>query len=181
MKPFVKGLIAPDPPYAADIAEYAIGGVPFFLAALESRTQHFMWDSEQSAHNGEQMIRRLQVSLLTGGIKEITRRQDQLYRLIASGLTGKQWSLQSEEPLVINPPIPDIPDTSIVDDTSLLGNGVLSYKMLDNALNGTPNDRFSDPNGVKPLLTQLLQAYQQGEIDTEEMIGYLKTIALLLG
>jgi hypothetical protein len=112
MNRFINNLTAPAPPYVAELAVFPVAVVPFALAALESRTVKYVWADEENYQRGVQLIRSLQVALLTGGMQELIESNNRLYRLLDSALYGRQYTQVSVEPLEITPVIPAAPDTT---------------------------------------------------------------------
>jgi hypothetical protein len=170
----------PAPPDTCEIVLFAVAVVPYALAALETRIPSYIW-SEEGYLRGNQLIRSLQMSLLCGGLKEITDRQDQLYRLMSGALYGTEYSIVSTDPeLVIEPPIQAFHSLDFENENSMLGRMEDSRQLLQNALNGTETALYDRPLGVRDLL-ELIQAAVEASDDLDpEMLAKLTEIAAVL-
>lgn len=107
---FPHNLEPPAPPDVPELAVFDVAVVPYALAALESRATQYTW-SESGYVRGVQLIRRLQLALLQGGLAELLESNRQIYRLLDTALYGRTYEQVSTEPLVIVPEIPPVPDT----------------------------------------------------------------------
>jgi hypothetical protein len=176
----VHNLVAPAPPDTCEIVIFPVAVVPFALGALEYRIPRYVW-ADDSYLRGVQLVRSLQMALLCGGVKEITDRQDALYRLLAGALYGTEYNVVATDPeLVIEPPIDSYHALDFENENSILGRMEDSRQLLQNALNGTETPIYSDTPGIRELLASLIEAVQAGETNDEEMLAKLVQIAGLL-
>lgn len=106
---FPHNLEAPAPPDVYELAIFPVAVVPYALAALESRATAYTWSPESNVR-GNQLIRSLQMALLTGGMDAFLEGQNRIYRLLDNALNGRVYTLDSEEPLVISPAISAVPE-----------------------------------------------------------------------
>lgn len=177
---FPHDLEAPEPPDVCELAIFPVAVVPYALAALESRATMYTW-SPESYLRGNQLIRSLQMAILCGGLKEITDRQDALYRMLSTAYFGTTYSVASTDPeLVIEPPIEQIHSIYFDNPDSILGRMEDARQLQQNALNGTETPLYAEPLGVRELLTNLIAAVEAGEANDEEMLSNLVQIAGLL-
>ena len=85
------------------------------------------------------------MALLTGGLKEITERQDQLYRMIDTALFGRTYSVVSTDPdLVVEPAIEPFHALIVEDPASVLG-------QLQALLDAAAGDGDLDPEMLAKL------------------------------
>lgn len=177
---FPKNLEAPEEPYTSELAGFCVAVVPYALAALESRATRYTW-SEDSYLRGNQLIRSLQMALLCGGLKEITERQDALYRLVDVALFGTTYSVVETVPeLIVSPEIAPTHDLAIAAPESIMGRLETAKQLLENALNGTITPEYDRADGVRDLLEQLLVAMEAESNLDPEMLAKLAEIALAL-
>jgi hypothetical protein len=163
-----------------EIAIFPIAVVPFALAALEFRIPPFIW-ADDSYMRGVQLIRSLQMALLCGGLKEITERQDALYRMIGTALYGTSYNVVATEPeLLVEPQIWPTHDVAIDNEDSIFGRMEDSRQLLQNAFNGTDTPNYSRPDGVRDLLEQIKVAIEAGGELDDDMLAKLAEIALAL-
>lgn len=179
MPSFINNLTVPEPPYDCELAVFPVAVVPFALGALEERTKRFIWASDADWLRGEQLVRSLQVSLLTGCLDELLESNRQIYRLFDAAMFGRVYTVVTSDPLEISPAIPDVPDMTAA-NPGLVARIALIEKCLDNAMNGTQYTEFSDTPGVRAKLQELIDVIQQtGQLD-DEMLEQLVQIGLLL-
>lgn len=163
----VHDLVPADPPDISELAVFPVAVVPFALAALEYRIPKYVWADESYAR-GVQLVRSLQMSLLTGGMQELVEGQNRIYRLIDSAMYGRVYELESEEPLVIEPEIPAVPDQTL-EPAGLL-------TMVD-ALPGILNAGWFGIGGRKATIADVVNALRVGsESQSTETIDSLQEI-----
>lgn len=149
--------VAPDAPYTQELAVFDVQSLPYALGALEARTPRHIW-ADDSYLRGEQLIRRLQLALLTGGMADLLEGQNRLYRLLNSALYGQTYEVQSYDPLVIAPNIPAVPDQTIDPD------GLL---WMVNELPGMLDQGWFGIGGRKATLADIVQALRIGSNSTK--------------
>lgn len=175
----VHDLVAPEAPYQCEIAVFPVAVVPFALGSLEYRIPRYVW-ADSSYLRGLQLVRSMQLAILCGGVKEITDRQDALYRMLGTAIYGTAYNVVSSEPLVVEPQIWPTHELAIDDEDSLLGRAEDQRQLLLNALNGNDTPHYSRPNGVRDLL-ELIQAAVEASDDLDpEMLAKLSELAVLL-
>lgn len=176
----VHNLVAPAPPDICEIAIFPVAVVPFALGALEYRIPRYVW-ADDSYLRGLQLVRSMQMAILCGGVKEITDRLDNLYRLHAGALYGTEYSVVSTDPeLVIEPAIESFHSLDFENENSIFGRLEDSRQLLQNALNGTETPLYSDTPGIRELLANLITAVEAGNTSDEDMLAQLIQIAGLL-
>lgn len=176
----VHDLVPAELPDVCELAVFPVAVVPFALAALESRIPRHVWASD-SYYRGVQLIRSLQMAILCGGMKEITDRQDDLYRMIDTAIYGTEYSVEATDPeLIVSPAIAHTHLLTIERPESVLGRMENMSQLLQNALNGTETPEYSDTPGIRELLANLITAVEAGGASDEDMLTQLIQIAGLL-
>jgi hypothetical protein len=176
----VHNLVVPDPPDTCEIAIFPVAVVPYALAALEYRIPAYVW-ADSSYVRGVQLVRSLQMALLCGGIREITDRQDALYRMVGTALYGTEYTIESTDPeLIVTPEIGPTHELVIEHDDSILGRMEDMRQLLQNALNGTDTPNYDRANGIRDLLESLLTAAESSGSLDPDMLAKLAEIAVLL-
>lgn len=169
----------PDPPDQCELGIFPVAVVPYALGALESRTYKYSW-SDDGYYRGVQLIRSLQLAILCGGLKEITDRQDALYRMLAGGIYGTLYTVESTDPLVVTPEIGPTHDLVVDANDSLLGRIDDVQQVLKNSINGTITDNYTDPRGLKQILEDILaNSGESNDLDEEEIAKLIQIIAAL--
>jgi len=107
---FVREQVAPEEPYTFVLCEVPVQAIPYALGALENRANETTWIDKENWRIGRNLIRQIQVGLLMG---EGTEAINRLYRLLDSIYRGREYTLVSETPLVIEPAIPAVPDATV--------------------------------------------------------------------
>jgi hypothetical protein len=168
-------------PDVCEIATFPIAVVPFALAALESRIPKYIW-TIAGYSRGVQLIRSLQMALLCGGLKEITDRQDELYRMLGTAIYGTEYGVLATEPeLIVTPEITPTHTLTIQHDDSILGRMEDMRQLLQNGLNGTDTPHYGRADGVRDLLELIKIALEADDDLDPEMLAKLAEIAVLLG
>lgn len=173
------GLTPPDPPDSCELAIFPVAVVPYAIGALESRVYKYSW-SEDGYYRGVQLIRSLQLAILCGGLKEITDRQDALYRMLAGGIYGTAYTVESSDPLVVTPEIGPTHDLVTDANDSVLGRLGDLQEVLKNGINGTVTENYTDPRGLKQILEDILvNSSESNTLDEEEIAKLIQIIAAL--
>jgi hypothetical protein len=176
----VHDLTPPDPPDVCELAIFPVAAVPYALAALEHRIPRYVW-SEAGYRRGVQLIRSVQMAILCGGLKEITDRQDSLYRLLSGALYGTEYSVVSTDPeLVIEPAIDAYHSLDFENENSLLGRAEDLRQLLQNGINGTETTLYDRANGIRDLLELIKTALETESGVDADMLAKLVQIAGLL-
>lgn len=168
---WVADVSLPDPPSSSTRACIPIAIIPIALGALETRCYAHTFTAA-SAYYGMQLIRSLQVALITG-----CDDMDRLYRMLDSSLNGAVYVADEVDGItIVTPPIPAAPAAPGRSIHSRLER--VEY-LLDNAYNGAvymPD--FANPIGVRQQLADLILALQAtGQLD-DEMLAQLAQIAI---
>lgn len=168
---FVSNVALSEPPSSSTRACVPIAIIPIALGALESRCYAHTFDAA-SAFFGMQLIRSLQVALITG-CEDV----DRLYRMLDSSLNGAVYVADEiDGVIIVTPPIPDAPAAA---SRSIHSRLERVEQLLDNAYNGgvyLPD--FANPVGVRQQLADLILALEAtGQLD-DEMLAQLAQIAL---
>jgi len=121
------------------------------------------------------------MAILCGGLKEITDRQDNLYRMLGTAIYGTEYSVVSIDPdLVVEPPIEPTHNIDFVNPDSILGRMEDARQLAQNAMNGTETAIYAEPLGVRELLANLITAVEAGGASDADMLAELVQIAGLL-
>lgn len=180
MAQFVNNLTAPEPPYECELAVFPIPVIPFALAALDERIKRFYWASNDDWRRGEQLIRALERAMLEGCLDKLLESNNRIYRLLDYAFMGHTYEVTSTNPLVIEPAIPDVPDTTAL-EPGLVARIALLQKATDNAFNGTAYSEYTNTVSIRDQLQQIIdKATENNELDAE-MIADLAELVVLLG
>ncbi len=165
----VHDLVPADPPDIGELAVFPVAVVPFALAALEYRIPKYVW-ADDSYARGVQLVRSLQMSLLTGGMQELVEGQNRIYRLVDSAMYGRTYTVETEEPLVIAPEIPLVPDQTLEPA------GLIS---LVDSLPGILDAGWFGIGGHKATIADVVSALRVGT--SEQAEGLLDQLNGILG
>jgi hypothetical protein len=175
---FPHDLEPPEPPDVCELAIFPVAVVPYALGALESRATAYTW-SEDGYLRGNQLIRSLQMAILCGGLKEITNRQDDLYRMLGTAIYGTVYNVVSVDPdLVVEPPIEHTHSIDFDQENSIMGRMEDLRQLLQNGINGTETPLYDRANGVRDLLELIKTAVEAGGELDDDMLAQLVEIAL---
>ena len=156
----IHDLVPPDPPDVPELAIFPVAAVPYALAALEYRIPKYVWAPE-SYQRGVQLIRSLQMALITGGLDSLLESNNRIYRLLDSALYGRVYQLASLDPLVIAPEIPAVPD--VVSEPAGL------VAMVDQ-LPGVIDAGWFGIGGHKATLADVVRALRVGSSSTSHSL-----------
>lgn len=121
------------------------------------------------------------MALLCGGLKEITERQDSLYRLIDTALFGRTYAVVSTDPeLIVSPLIEPTHALTIEDEDSIFGRMEDQRQLLQNALNGTITTNYDRVDGVRDLLEAIKLAVEASDDLDDDILTKLVEIGALL-
>lgn len=172
-----RNISLPEEPFHTHIVQFPVELLPIALGALESRANTYTF-APDSVYNGIQLIRRAQVMLLLGS--DVERAVQQVYRLLDTNLTGKEY-LAEETPdgVTITPAIADVPDVPLASINLRLKR--IEY-LLDNFFNGTTYmPDIVNNESVRDMLRELITATQATDDMDADMLARLTQIAVLLG
>jgi hypothetical protein len=120
------------------------------------------------------------MALLCGGLKEITDRQDALYRMLDSAMFGRHYNVIGSDPLVVEPDIWPTHELAIEDPDSLLGRAEDLRQLLQNGINGTSTPNYDRASGIRDLLELIKAALETESGVDSDMLAKLAEIALLV-
>jgi hypothetical protein len=84
--------------------------IHIWAGALIELSERWVWASDEDYELAYRTIALLRGCMLDCPAQQLIEGNKQLYRLLSSAFFGTTWSVVSTEPLVIEPPIPDVPD-----------------------------------------------------------------------
>jgi hypothetical protein len=120
------------------------------------------------------------MALLCGGLKEITDRQDALYRMLDVALFGAEYSVVTTTPLVVTPAITPTHPLVIDREDSVIGRMEDMRQLLQNGINGTSTPNYTRENGIRDLLELIQTAIETESGIDSDMLAKLAEIALVL-
>lgn len=154
--------------------------IPIVAGSLEYLQQRYAWVSDADYQHGYNAIAELRACLMQTCINDLIESNDRLYRMLDTALFGRAYTVDSLEPLVVNPPIAPTHDLAVEHIESVLGRMEVNKQLLENALNGTETPMYNRENGVRDLLEQLITALQETDNLDAEMLEQLTQIVALL-
>lgn len=85
--------------------------VPLISGLFAKMCERRVWNTDDDYEQGYNTFTHLRGCMLACPMEELLKRQDRLYMLLDRAFYGTEYIIQSNEPLVINPAIPDVPDS----------------------------------------------------------------------
>lgn len=141
--------------------------IPLVAGALQMYEERRNWHDDAEYERAYNAFAELQACMTKTCLSELIESNNRIYRLLDAGIFGRTYDVISEDPLIVEPAIPPVPDLSTTGD-GLIGQVNNMQLMLRNALNGDvfPSAGYTNPRGVKPLLEELIE--QSGGLSDEE-------------
>jgi len=182
----VRKNFAPLPPLNCEMCDFDVQMVPFYLGALWLRAQKYWWVDQENAARARSYLNEQMVRFLMPCGADIVAATDRVYRLLDSTLNGRFWdwtgSGTPEDPYVITPEIPIVPDPEYYEYNSMHNdlNSLMLY--VRNLVTGSPNVLVSDTRNIRQQFDDILAAIEAGgSFNDDEIISKLEAIILALG
>lgn len=105
---------------------------------------------------------------------------DAIYRLLNTSLRGQEYTVVSEDPLVIEPSIEPVVALGFVDQNSVIGYLDRQTQLVDNTLNGTETPLYTYTPSVKEQLQAIIDALATEDTDLGDLLTQLELIVGLL-
>lgn len=155
--------------------------IPLVAGALRHFEERRSWHSDEEHQRAYNAFAELQICMTKLCAEQLIESNDRLYRMLSTALYGRQYVVQSANPLVVAPPIAPTHDLAIEHADSVLGRMERLRQLLENALNGTSTPQYNRADGVRDLLEQLITALQQSDQQLDdEILAKLTEIAVLV-
>lgn len=152
--------------------------MPFIAGAVAGLRERPYWDTSADWISAYSAFTQVEAYLMQHCAEDFTKGIDRLYMLLDSALYGHTYNA-SGEPLVITPPIPDVPDTASLPE-GLVDRARRLFEMLDNSINGSIYIDFSDENSIKARLQAINDAIlADDEIEAEQLQELIQILAAL--
>lgn len=87
--------------------------VPLVSGLFAKMCERRVWATDEDYEEGYNTFAHLRGCMLACSMKQLLESNDRLYRLVDRAFFGTEYSLVSNEPLVIEPPISAIPESAI--------------------------------------------------------------------
>lgn len=155
--------------------------LPLVAGALKHFEERRVWHSDEEHERAYNAFAEIQAAMTLLCAQELIESNNRIYRMLSTAIFGTEYTVQSDDPLVVLPELTPTHDLIIENDDSILGRMEMQKQLLENALNGTETPNYIRQNGVRDLLEQLITALQQtGQLD-DDILAKLAEIAVLVG
>jgi len=154
--------------------------IPMVAGALRFYEKRGVWATNADYELGYNAFAALQACFMKCCIDDLIESQDRIYRMLGTAIYGTEYSVISDDPLVVTPAIEPTHVLAIENDESILGRMELHKQLLENALNGTDTPNYDRPDGVRDLLEQLLVALEAESNLDPEILAKLAEIVVLV-
>jgi len=142
--------------------------------------QRGFWQTETDYQNGYTAVIELEACLMSTCLNVLFQKQDELYRMLNTGIFGVTYATVSEDPLVVTPAIAPHVTLDVHDQDSIMGRLDRLTQLVDNRLAGTETPLYDELPGIKQQLEDIIAALGDTS-DLTTIISDLEAIALLLG
>jgi hypothetical protein len=153
--------------------------VPFVGGLLKIAENRGFWATPEDFIRGYTAIIELEECLMTTCLDVLLQQNDALYRLINTAVLGQEYTVVTEDPLVVTPAIEPLVTLEVLNQDSLIGRIDRLTQLVDNRLAGTETPLYDELPGIKQQLEEIIAALGEGT-DLTEVISNLEAIALLL-
>lgn len=157
----------------APLAPYAVG----LLKILENRG---FWASDDDYLAAYTATYELERCFMATCLNDLIESSDRIYRMLDTALYGKEYTVESEDPLVVTPGIPAAHELIYQDGFGLMHQVDQLTQLLDNSINGTETPLYSYTPNVKELLQAIIDALSAEDTDIGSLLAELEVIAGLL-
>lgn len=154
--------------------------VPYVGGLLRLLELRGFWATEADYIEGYTATIALEACLMATCLDVLLERQDNLYRMLDTALFGTEYTVESENPLVVTPAIAPTHSLAFSDRDSVLGRLSNIADVVDNGLNGTETPVYAYTPSVKDLLQQVIDAIVANAGDDSDLLAELEVIAGLL-
>jgi hypothetical protein len=142
--------------------------------------QRGFWLTETDYQNGYTAVIEMEACLMSTCLNVLFQKQDELYRMLNTGIFGVTYATVSEDPLVVTPAIAPHVTLDVHDQDSIMGRLDRLTQLVDNRLAGTETPLYDELPGIKQQLEDIIAALGDTS-DLTTIISDLEAIALLLG
>jgi hypothetical protein len=171
-------------PYADDLFDLPIEGVPYCLGALRLRMLAYWYTSPEDYARGRSLLAELGSGLLMGYGMRLVNSMDRVYTLLAANVAGTEYSVTGDgtdaSPFIYSPPLVQAPGAGDFSNPSLRTDAELTRSVLDNLVNGSLSSLApaeAVPNARLQVIIDLLNAMGTDDGPTFEQVA--QVIAIL--
>lgn len=165
-------------PQNCAIAFIPVAMVPFIAGCIASLRERPYWDTSADWTAAYSALAMIEAGIMQTCAGDFTKRLDSIYMLLDGALYGHTYEATGL-PVVISPPIPDVPDTASLPE-GLVSRAQMLFEMLDNSINGTVHINYSDVNSIKARLQAIYDAIvADNEVEAEELAKLIEILAAL--
>src|SRR4029450_4850515 len=154
--------------------------VPYVSGLLKLLEQRGFWASEDDYRDGYTATVELEECLMAACLDVLLAQNDAIYRLLNTTLRGQEYTVVSEDPLVIEPAVEPVVELGFVDQNSVLGYLDRQTQLIDNTINGTETPLYTYTPSVKEQLQAIIDALAAEDTDLGDLLTQLELIAGLL-
>lgn len=153
--------------------------VPYVGGLLKIAENKGFWASDGDFLRGYTAVVELEACLMSTCLDVLLAQNDAMYRLLNTTLLGQEYTVVTEDPLVIEPAIEPFVTLDVLNQDSVMGRIDRLTQLVDNRLAGTETPLYDELPGIKQQLEAIITALGEGT-DLTEIISNLEAIALLL-
>lgn len=154
--------------------------VPFASGLLRIMEQRGFWASEGDYLHGYTAVMELERCFMSTCLNDLLEGVDRISMRLDTYMVGKEYTVESSDPLIISPALSPIATLDIDNQDSLLGRIDRLTQLTDNSINGTDTPLYSDTNSVKALIQGVIDALAADDTDLEGILSQLEIIAALV-
>lgn len=155
--------------------------VPYVGGLMKIAENRGFWASNDDYTRAYTALLELEGCLMASCLDVLTEKIDAQYRLLNTVLRGQEYTVVSEDPLVITPDIAPAVDLAFVSYDSVLGRLARVADVVDNAINGTSTPEYDYSPSVKDKLQAIVDAISANATDNagiiEELVAILGALA----
>lgn len=153
--------------------------VPYVGGLMKIAEQRGFWLTQDDYQRGYAAVTELEACLMSTCLNVWLEKQDELYRLVNTGIFGVTYATVTEDPLVVTPAIAPHVTLDVHDQDSIMGRLDRLAQLIDNTINGTETPLYSYTPNIKEQLQAIIDAIGAGT-DLTDVLSDLEAIALLL-
>lgn len=149
--------------------------IPIVAGALLDFLERRKW-LDSDFQGGYQAISEVLSNMTRLCADELIESNRQVYRLLDRALNGTSYTVVTEDPLVIEPDIPLVPNSAI-NSPGLVYKADQIIQLVDNSINGTSTALYTATPSVKELLQGIIDKFTTDDATNQDLLDELIIIA----
>lgn len=154
--------------------------VPYIAGLTKILEKRGFWASDSDYENAYAALFEFGRCLAVTCLDDLIESNNRLYRMLDTALYGKEYTVESTDPLVVTPGIPAAHELIFQPEFGLMMQVDKLMQMLDNRIAGTETPLYADTPGLKQQLQTIIDNMAGDDTDIATIISDLELLLALL-